>query len=179
MSLCVNDYICLYSFIVYILTCNVSGHVNEHFIAQTGWMFPDRPLEQIGQYILVYLRGTFDASPLLQTCCSLSSQTSDRCSIWMQPEATTANTAALCRCTDKPIRQTHRDRKITEILKSLLSDVEQKIMCKPVIPSWMERRRNRVRRDGRHVRGWKWREEEAGWCRGGGGRNESQACAHT
>lgn len=43
-----------------------------------------------------------------------------------------------CRCTDEPIRWTHRE--ITEILKSLLSDVEQKIMCKPVIPSWMERR---------------------------------------
>lgn len=42
--------------------------------------------------------------------------------------------------------QTHRDGKITEILKSLLSDVEQKIMCKPVIPSWMEGRRNRGRR---------------------------------
>lgn len=35
-------------------------------------------------------------------------------------------------------RQTHRDKKITEILESLLSHVEQKIMCEPVIPSWME-----------------------------------------
>lgn len=35
-------------------------------------------------------------------------------------------------------RQTHRDKKITEILESLLSHVEQKIMCEPVILSWME-----------------------------------------
>lgn len=44
----------------------------------------------------------------------------------------------------KLVERSHEDDKITEILKSLHADVEQKIMCNPKL----DQRRSRMSKDG-------------------------------
>lgn len=68
------------------------------------------------------------------------------CSIWTYLNQQIQQTSAVSvgRSADKP----HRDKMITEILESLLSHVEQKIMSKALIPSWTgRRRRGRIKKE--------------------------------